>query len=113
MLDYLARNSLPVELPPSRYHQLCRVSYLCTSASEGSSDAELIDLISREMKVSPKVAAILLTEYRTVFGSVSLGDEVFSVSRGGDPSRAYDIFIRKRLSVRRRRFAAWKCKEAA
>ena len=32
MQDYIAECVLPVRLPPSRYHQLRRVAYLCTTA---------------------------------------------------------------------------------
>lgn len=100
MLDYLARSSRPMGLPPSRYHQLRRVSYLCASAPEGTSNTELADLISREEKVSKKVAGTLLTEYRTIFGTILLGDEVFSVSGGSDPAKLYDTYMRKTLLLK-------------
>lgn len=100
MQDYIAECVLPVRLPPSRYHQLRRVSYLCTTASEEASEAELIEQICKNENVSIKVARSLLLEYRSIFGAVSLDDPAFSVSRGGDPARIYDIFMRKKLLLR-------------
>ncbi len=48
-------------------------------------------------KVSANTAAQLLAEYRTLFYVRQLGDDVFSISRGGDPAKAYDRYMRRRL----------------
>ena len=49
------------------------------------------------LEVSPKVAAKLIQEYRTLFHVRQLGDNVFSISCGGDPARAYDRYMRQIL----------------
>ena len=99
MLDYIAEYALPVRLPPSRYHQLRRVAYLCTTAAEECSEAELVEQICKAETISAKVARSLLLDYRSIFGAVSLDDPAFSISRGGDPARVYDRFMRKRLVI--------------
>ena len=60
MQDYIAEKELPVRLSPSRCHQLRRVAYLCTTASEEASEAELIEQICKSENVSIKVARSLL-----------------------------------------------------
>ena len=97
MSDYIAECVLPVRLPPSRYHQLRQVAYLCITASEEASEAELIEQICKSEHVSAKTARSLLLEYRSIFGAVSLDDPAFSVGRGGDPAKVYDAFMRKKL----------------
>ena len=47
--------------------------------------------------VSVKVAESLIKEYRTLFYVQQLGDDMFSVSCGGDPAVAYDRHIRRTL----------------
>ena len=99
MLDYIAEYALPVRLPPSRYHQLRRVAYLYTTAVEECSEAELVEQICKAETISAKAARSLLLDYRSIFGTVSLDDPAFSISRGGDPARAYDRFMRNRLVI--------------
>ena len=60
----------------------------------------MIEQICKNENVSIKVARSLLLDYRSIFGAISLDDPAFSVSRGGDPARIYDIFMRKKLSLR-------------
>lgn len=96
MVDYAARGSLPLSIPSSRYNQLRKVAYVCAKAEENSESA-LIDAVCEELDVSPKVAAELLKEYRTLFHIRQLGDDVFSISYGGDPARAYDRYMRRVL----------------
>ena len=100
MLDYIAQCSLPVRLPPSRYYQLRRAAYLCASAPEDATDDELVRQISEREKVSAKAARSLLLDQRAFFGAVPLNEPAFAARRYGDPSRAYEIFLRKKL-VRR------------
>lgn len=97
MSDCIAECVLPVRLPPSRYHQLRRVAYLCITASEELSEIELIEQICKSENVSIKVARSLLLDYRSIFGAVPLDDPAFPVSRGGDPAKVYDAFMRKKL----------------
>lgn len=82
MADYAARGSLSLSIPSSRYNQLRKVAHVCTKAEENSESA-LMDAICEELDVSPKVAAELLKEYRTLFHIRQLGDDVFSISYGG------------------------------
>ena len=54
-----------------------------------------------ELNVSAKVAGALIKEYRTLFCVRQLGDEVFSVSCGGDPAATYDRLMRRTLLMQR------------
>ena len=94
--DYAARYSSALSIPISRYNQLRRVAYLCAEGWD-SSDAELAKVVCGELNVSAKVAGALIKEYRTLFCVRRLGDEVFSVSCGGDPALAYDRLMRRAL----------------
>ena len=96
MLDYGAHDSLTISIPPDRYHQLRKVAYVCAEAQDESETA-LIDAVCKELKVSPKVAAELLEEYRTLFNIWLLGDRVDYISYGGDPAKAYDRYMRRVL----------------
>lgn len=94
MADYAARGSLSLSIPSSRYNQLRKIAHVCTKAEENSESA-LIDTVCEELDVSPKVAAELLKEYRTLFHIQQLGDDVFCISYGGDPAKAYDRYMRR------------------
>ena len=94
--DYAAQHFSSLSIPISRYNQLRRVAYLCAEGWD-SSDAELVKAVCRELNVSAKVAGALIKEYRTLFCVRQLGDDVFSVSCGGDPTVAYDHLMRRTL----------------
>ena len=100
MMDYAAQYSSSLSIPISRYNQLRKVAYLC---AEGwaASDAELVKVVCGELNVSAKVAGALIKEYRTLFCVRQLGDDVFSVSCGGDPAVAYDRLMRRTLLMQR------------
>ena len=98
--DYAARYSSSLSIPVSRYNQLRRVAYLCAEGWD-SSDAELAKVVCGELNVSAKVAGALIKEYRTLFCVRQLGDDVFSVSCGGDPAVAYDRLMRRTLLMQR------------
>ena len=98
--DYAAQYSSSLSIPVSRYNQLRRVAYLCAEGWD-SSDAELVKVVCGELNVSAKVAGALIKEYRTLFCVRQLGDEVFSVSCGGDPALAYDRLMRRTLLMQR------------
>ena len=98
--DYAARYSSSLSIPISRYNQLRRVAYLCAEGCDAS-DAELVKVVCGELNVSAKVAGALIKEYRTLFCVRQLGDEVFSVSCGGDPALAYDRLMRRTLLIQR------------
>ena len=100
MMDYAARDSSSLSIPVSRYNQLRRVAYLCAEGCDAS-DAELVKVVYGELNVSAKVAGALINEYRTLFCVRQLGDDVFSVSCGGDPAVAYDRLMRRTLLMRR------------
>ena len=98
--DYAAQYSSSLSIPISRYNQLRRVAYLCAEGWD-SSDAELVKVVYGELNVSAKVAGALINEYRTLFCVRQLGDDVFSVSCGGDPAVAYDRLMRRTLLLQR------------
>ena len=98
--DYAARYSSSLSIPISRYNQLRRVAYLCAEAQDAS-EAELTKAVCEKLRVSSKAAEVLLKEYRTLCGARQLGDDVFSVSCGGDPAVAYDRLMRRTLLMRR------------
>lgn len=98
--DYAAQYSSPLSIPISRYNQLRRVAYLCAEGWD-SSDAELVKVVCGELNVSAKVAGALIKEYRTLFCVRQLGDDVFSVSCGGDPAVAYDRLMRRTMLMQR------------
>ena len=98
--NYAAQYSSSLSIPISRYNQLRRVAYLCAGGWD-SSDAELVKVVCGELNVSAKVAGALIKEYRTLCGARQLGDDVFSISCGGDPAIAYDRLMRRTLLMQR------------
>ena len=98
--DYAAQYSSPLSIPISRYNQLRRAAYLCAEGWDAS-DAESVKVVCGELNVSAKVAGALMKEYRTLFCVRQLGDDVFSVSCGGDPAVAYDRLMRRTLLMQR------------
>ena len=100
MMDYAAQYSSSLPVPISRYNQLRKVAYLCAEGCDAS-DAELVKVVCGELNVSAKVAGALINEYRTLFCVRQLGDDVFSVSCGGDPAVAYDRLMRRTLLMQR------------
>ena len=69
--------------------------------NEKASEAELLSHIVEKLQVSEPVARSLLLESRTLFQSYDLGDQVFEVSGGGDPAKAYDRQMRRKLLFQR------------
>ena len=98
--DYASQYSSSLSIPISRYNQLRRVAYLCAEGCDAS-DAELVKVVCEKLNVSAKVAGALIKEYRTLCGVRQLGDDVFSVSCGGDPAVAYDRLMRRTLLMQR------------
>ena len=98
--DYAAQYSSSLSIPISRYNQLRRVAYLCAEGRD-QSDAELVKVVCGELNVSAKVGGALIKEYRTLFCVRQLGDDVFSVSCGGDPAATYDRLMRRTLLIQR------------
>ena len=98
--DYAAQYSSSLSIPISRYNQLRRVAHLCAQEWD-SSDAELVKVVCGELNVSAKTAKSLLNDYRTLFCVRRLGDDVFSISCGGDPAIAYDRLMRRTLLMQR------------
>ena len=62
---------------------------------------QLVKVVCGELNVSAKVAGALIKEYRTLCGARQLGDDVFSISCGGDPAVAYDRLMRRTLLMQR------------
>ena len=98
--DYAARYAFPLSVPTSRGSQLRTVAHLCAEGWDAS-DAELTKAVCGGLNVSAKVAGALIKEYRTLFCVRQLGDDVFSVSCGGDPAVAYDRLTRRTLLLQR------------
>ena len=98
--DYAARYAFPLSVPTSRGSQIRTVAHLRAEA-QNTSDAELVKVVCGELNVSAKVAGALIKEYRTLFCVRQLGDDVFSVSCGGDPAVAYDRLMRRTLLMQR------------
>ena len=96
MANYAAQYSSSLSIPASRYNQLRRVAHLCAEMQD-TSETELAEAVCEELNVSAKVAGALIKEYRTLFCVRQLGDDVFSVSCGGDPAVAYDHLMRRTL----------------
>ena len=94
--DYAARYAFPLSIPVSRGSQLRTVARLCAEAQDAS-ETELTKAVCEKLKVSSKAAEVLLKEYRTLFCVRQLGDDVFSVSCGGDSAVAYDRLMRRTL----------------
>lgn len=100
MRDCAARSALPLTVPAGRYHQLRQVLRLMAER-EKASETELLPPIMESLQVSEPVARALLRESRTLFQSYDLGDQVFEVSGGGDPAKAYDCQMRRNLLFQR------------
>ena len=98
--DYAAQHSSALSIPASRYNQLRRVAYLCAEV-QGTADTGLVKAVCGELNVSAKTAKSLLNDYQTLFCVRQLGDDVFSVSCGGDPTVAYDHLMRRTLLIQR------------
>ena len=96
MRDCAAGSALPLTIPTGRYHQLRQVLRLMAE-KEKASEAELLPCIMERMQASESVARSLLLESRTLFQSYDLGDQVFTVSCGGDPAEAYDRRMQRKL----------------
>ena len=100
MMDYAAQYSSSLSIPIGRYNQLRRVAYLCAEAQDAS-ETELTKAVCEKQRVSSKAAEALLKEHRALCRARQLGDDVFSVSRGGDPAVAYDRLMRRTLLMQR------------
>ena len=98
--DYAARHAFPLSVPASRGSQLRTVARLCAEAQD-TSESELTKAVCEKLKVSSKAAETLLKEYQTLCCTRQLGDDVFSISCGGDPAVAYDRLMRRTLLMQR------------
>ena len=98
--DYASRYAFPLSVPTSRGSQLRTVVHLCAEAQD-TSESELTKAVCEKLKISSKSAEALLKEYRTLFCVRQLGDDVFSVSCGGDPAVTYDRLMRRTLLMQR------------
>ena len=94
--DYAARYAFPLSIPASRGSQLRTVARLCAEAQDAS-EPELTKAVCEKLRVSSKAAEVLLKEYHALCRARQLGDDVFSVSCGGDPAVAYDRHMRRTL----------------
>ena len=98
--DYAAQHAFPLSVPTSRGSQLRTVAHLCAEAQDAS-EVELTKAVCEKLKVSSKSAEALLKEYQTLCCTRQLGDDVFSVSCGGDPAVAYNRLMRRTLLLQR------------
>ena len=100
MSDYAARYAFPLSIPVSRSSQLRTVARLCAEARDAS-ETELTKAVCEKLRVSSKAAEALLKEYCALCRARQLGDDVFSVSCGGDPAVVYDRLMRRTLLMQR------------
>ena len=100
MMDYAARYAFPLSVPTSRGSQLRTVARLCAEAQDAS-ETELTKAVCEKLRVSSKAAEVLLKEYHALCRARQLGDDVFSISYGGDPAVAYDRLMRRTLLMQR------------
>ena len=98
--DYASRYAFPLSVPTSRGSQLRTVAHLCAEAQDAS-ESELTKAVCEKLKVSSKSAEALLKEYQALCRARQLGDDVFSISCGGDPAVAYDRLMRRTLLMQR------------
>ena len=98
--DYAAQHAFPLSVPVSRGSQLRTVAHLCAEAQD-TSESELTKTVCEKLKVSSKAAETLLKEYHALYRARQLGDDVFSISCGGDPAVAYDRLMRRTLLMQR------------
>ena len=98
--DYAAQHAFPLSVPTSRGSQLRTVAHLCAEAQDAS-ESELTKAVCEKLKVSSKSAEALLKECQTLCRARQLGDDVFSISCGGDPAVAYDRMMRRTLLIQR------------
>ena len=98
--DYASRYAFPLSVPTSRGSQLRTVVHLCAEAQDAS-ESELTKAVCEKLKISSKSAEALLKEYQTLCCTRQLGDDVFSISCGGDPAVAYDRLMRRTLLMQR------------
>ena len=76
------------------------MAHLCTEAQDAS-ESELTKAVCEKLRVSSKAAEVLLKEYQALCRARQLGDDVFSISCGGDPAVAYDRLMRRTLLMQR------------
>ena len=98
--DYAARYAFPLSIPASRGSQLRTVARLCAEAQDAS-ETELTKAVCEKLRLSSKAAEMLLKEYHALCRARQLGDDVFSISCGGDPAVAYDRLMRRTLLMQR------------
>ena len=98
--DYAARYAFPLSIPASRGSQLRTVARLCAEAQDAS-ETELTKAVCEKLRVSSKAAEVLLKEYHALCRARQLGDDVFSISCGGDPAVTYDRLMRRTLLMQR------------
>ena len=96
MADYCAHASLSISISSARYQQLRKVAHACYEAKDDSEET-LIAAVCESLAVSEKAARELLQEYRALFSIRQFGDDVFSISCGGDPAVVYDRSVRRIL----------------
>ena len=83
--DYAARHAFPLSIPASRAANSAPWRALRAEAQDAS-ETELTKAVCEKLRVSSKAAEALLKEY-TLCRARQLGDDVFSISCGGDPCR--------------------------
>ena len=98
--DYAARYAFPLSIPASRGSQLRTVAHLCAEAQDAS-ETELTKAVCEKLRLSSKAAEMLLKEYHALCRARQLGDDVFSISCGGDPAVTYDRLMRRTLLMQR------------
>lgn len=95
MRSFMAKMSLPMEMPVARYSRLRKVNFLVIEfqiKSENRSLHDLLLMICQELNVSEKVACGLLQDFSTIFQEATL-DEHWEQSvpcLEADPAKVYE-----------------------
>jgi len=104
MFDCSAQQS-SFSIPPGRYNQLRKVARICDE-SEYKSEDHLIRTVCEKLKVSERVAAALLKQYRTVFHTQQLDSDSFDDPSLTVSSRNAPVDHAERLEPLYRKMAA-------
>ena len=87
MLSFMARMSIPMAVPPTRYNQLRRAGYIVARASK----VDIIREICQSLRVSEKVARELLGEcYRNYLSDEDVELDMVPAGFEADPANIYD-----------------------
>ena len=100
MVDFAAEGALAVSMPSDRFRQLRRVAEIVADEQTSEGKYSALQRVCEELGVSKGVARNLLAEYRTLFRFDELSEDRLPSTWDGDPAKAYDRRMRKKLAVK-------------